>query len=300
MKIGVIGIGVMGDPIARNLKKAGLHVTVYSRRPESCEPLREAGIAVAASAAQAVEASDATILMLPGHKDIDAVLARDAQGRIGIPVEGKTLVLMATVAPAYSLALEQAVRAAGARYVEAPVSGSKTPAQAGQLVVLAAAADPAQLDALQPAFDAIGKRTVRCGAVPGAMRMKLANNLLLVASFEAITEAVHFAGAIGLDVRQFLEMAQAGPLANDVLRMKAPKLLADDFERQAAISQAFKDIGFVCDEAEALGLWLPAARTNRIVFGEAMRRGQGDEDVIGVIKVLRDGEPSQAQAAPRG
>ena len=93
-------------------------------------------------------------------------------------------------------------------------------------------------------------------------------------------------------MQQFLAMAQAGPLANDVLRMKAPELLADDFERQAAISQAFKDIGFVCDEAEARGLWLPAARTNRIVFGEAMRRGQADEDVIGVIKVLRDDMPS--------
>ncbi len=222
MKIGVIGIGVMGDPIARNLKKAGMRVTVHSRTPARCEPLKQLGIEVAGSPAEVMAASDAVILMLPSNVETDQVLGRDAEGRVTLPVEGKTIILMATVAPAYSQALGHALAREGARYVEAPVSGSKTPAQTAQLVVLAAAADAAHIDAVQPVFDAIGKKTVRCGEVPSAMRMKLATNLLLIASFEAITEAVHFAGGMGLDVRQFLDMALAGPLASDVMRTKRP------------------------------------------------------------------------------
>lgn len=291
MRIGVIGIGLMGDPMSRNLKKAGLSVTVFNRTLARCEPLKELGIIVANSAAEVIAASDATILMLHGNVEIDQVLGRSADGKVTTPVEGKTIIVMSTVGPAYSLALSQAVAAAGARYVEAPVSGSRTPAQTGQLIVLAAAADPAHIDAVQPVFDAVGKKTVRCGAVPGAMRMKLTNNLLLISSFEAITETVHFARGIGIDVAQFLDMALVGPLASDVLRMKAPKLLSDDFEPQAALRQAYKDICLICDEAEQRDVWLPIARANRELFGAAMANGQGGEDAIGVVKVLRAGAP---------
>jgi 3-hydroxyisobutyrate dehydrogenase len=290
MKISVVGIGVMGEPIARNLKKAGLDVTVHSRTLAACDALKEIGIVVAGTAAEAIAASDVIILMLPGHQEIDQVLGRDANGKVHARLDGKTLIVMATVAPAYSHALENAVTAAGARYVEAPVSGSKTPAQTGQLVILASAADETYIDAVQAAFDAIGKKTLRCGVVPSAMRMKLANNLLLIASFEAMTEAVHFARNIGLDVDQFLEMVLTGPLANDVLRMKAPKLLADDFAQQAAIRNVFKDISLVCEEAGQRDVWLPIALANRDLFGEAMRCGQSNDDAIAIVKVLRGGK----------
>jgi 3-hydroxyisobutyrate dehydrogenase len=292
MRISVIGTGVMGEPMARNLKKSGLTVTVFNRTQRRCEDLRGIGIAVADSAAHAIGASDASILMLPTHKEIDEVLGRTEDGKVTTPVAGKTIVVMATVSPAYSLALSQAVSAAGARYVEAPVSGSKTPAQNGQLVIMAAAADPAYIDAVQPAFDAVGKKTVRCGAVPGAMRMKLANNLLLISYFEALAEAVHFARGIGIDVSQFLEMVLAGPLASDVLRTKAPKLLTDDFDQQAPIRHVFKDISLICEEANERGIWLPIARANRALFAHAIDRGQENDDAIGVVKVLREGQPS--------
>lgn len=103
-------------------------------------------------------------------------------------------------------------------------------------MILAAAADPAHIDDVQPLFDAVGKKTVRCGPIPTAMRMKLANQLLLIACFEAITEATHFAAGIGLDVRAIPGDGPGGSLANDVLRMKAPKMLADDFTQQAPVS----------------------------------------------------------------
>lgn len=289
MKIGVIGIGVMGEPIARNLAKAGHGVTVFSRTLARCDALRPLDIQIAETANQVFEAAETVVIMVPSHLEVDEVLGRICPGSISAPVAGRTVVLMATVAPAYSEALGADLALAGARYVEAPVSGSRQPAEAGQLVILAAAKEQGHIDEVQPLFDAIGKKTVRCGLVPMAMRMKLANQLLLIACFEAVSEATHFATGIGLDAQAFLDMAQAGPLANDVLRSKVAKLVADDFTQQAPIRHVAKDIGLVCDEAEQRGVWLPIASANRALFSEAMRAGQSQDDVIGIIKILRRG-----------
>ncbi|CAM3344781.1 NAD(P)-dependent oxidoreductase [Paracidovorax anthurii] len=288
MKISVIGIGVMGEPIARNLQKAGMDVTVYCRTPATRQAFEGSGIATADSATQAITVSDTVILLVPSGQEVDQVLGCDARGHISAPLQDKTVILMATVAPSYSLALARAVQKAGGRYIEAPLSGSRKPAETGQLVVLASATNEAWIDDAMPVFDAIGKKTVRCGAVPTAMRMKLANQLLLVATFEAISEATHFARESGLDVDLFIDMALAGPLANDVLRMKAPKLLADDFAQQAPIRHVSKDIGLVCDEAELRGLWVPIAQANRDLFKKAMQRGLANDDAIGIVKVLRE------------
>lgn len=289
MKIGVIGIGVMGEPMSRNLHKAGHSVTVFNRTASRCDGLRSLGVAVAETAAEVIKASEVIVLMVPSHVEVDQALQRTDDGVIAAAVAGKTIVLMSTVAPAYSAALGTNLATAGARYVEAPVSGSKSPAETGQLVILAAAAEPAHIDEVQPLFDAVGKKTVRCGTVPTAMRMKLANQLLLISWFEAITEATHFAAGIGLDVAQFLEMAQAGPLVNDVLRMKAPKMLVGDFTQQAPIRHVAKDIGLVCDEAAQRDLWVPVAEINKALFTEAMRQGRAHDDVVGVVKILRKG-----------
>ncbi len=119
--------------------------------------------------------------------------------------------------------------------------------------------------------------------------MKLANQLLLIAWFEAISEATHFAAGIGLDVQEFLDMALASPLANDVLRSKVAKLAANDFAQQAPIRHVAKDIGLVCDEAARVNIWLPIAAANRALFAKAMQAGQSQDDAIGIIKLLRAG-----------
>ncbi|MFM7402876.1 MAG: NAD(P)-dependent oxidoreductase, partial [Erythrobacter sp.] len=263
MKVGLIGVGVMGDPMAKNLKKAGHDVIVYSRTPTKCDPLRALGIKVADSAHQAIAASEATILMVPSHVEVDQVLKSSPDGDIVAPVANRTIILMSTISPAYSAELGNKLAAAGGRYVEAPVSGSKVPAENAQLLILASSAEPVHIDGVQPLFDALGRKTVRCGAVPTAMRMKLANQLLLILWFEAITEATHFAKETGLDVQLFLEMMQAGPLANDVLRSKVAKLASDDFSEQAPIRNVAKDIGLVCEEASRGGVWVPIAEANR-------------------------------------
>ncbi|QEM67478.1 NAD(P)-dependent oxidoreductase [Geobacter sp. FeAm09] len=283
MKISVIGLGAMGEPIARNLLKAGFPLTVYNRTSARCEPFRGAA-AIAPSAREAFLAADAALLLLPGDREIDQVLGRDG-GRITAEISGRIVVNMATVAPEYSERLAGAVTAAGGRYVEAPVSGSRKPAEAGALVVLAAG-DGADTDRLAPLFDAIGKKTVLCGAPPNAMRMKLANNLLLTAMLEAFAEACHFAAAGGLDPERFLDLVLEGQMANDIFRAKAPKLLARDFAPQAGLKHVVKDIDLICREAERLGVNTPAAKVSHSLFTRAVECGLGEEDVIGVVRVL--------------
>lgn len=288
-KIGLVGVGVMGEPIARNIHQAGHEVHVFNRTPARCSRLQALGVNVAPSASAVFEACDVIVLMVPSQSEVEQVLQATATGGFGVPVRDKVIVLMATVAPAYSFDLAERLEAAGARYVEAPVSGSKVPAENAQLVVLAAAAKPSHLDAVQPLFDAIGKKTVRCGLVPMAMRTKLANQLLLISWFEAMSEATHFAQSLGLDVAAFLEMVQAGPLGNDALRSKLGKLASNDFLPQAAIRHVAKDIGLVCAEAQRLDVWVPIAIANRALFDTAMQAGLADSDAIGILTVLRNG-----------
>jgi 3-hydroxyisobutyrate dehydrogenase len=287
MDVSVIGVGVMGEPIAKNLLKAGMRVTVSNRSTARCEPLRQAGAAVAPTAREAIVASDVCILMVPSHHEIDEVMGRSSDGRISAPVRGRIIVNMATVSPSYSEALSTEIAAAGGSYVEAPVSGSRKPAETGQLVILAASADETIIDHLGPLFSAVGRMTLRCGKPPNGMRMKLANNLLLIALFEAVTEATHFARGIGLDLEQFMGMVLAGPLANDVVRMKAPKLLAGDFTQQAPIKNVAKDIRLICEEARRAGIWTPVAMTNAELFTRAMESGLAEDDAIGVLKILQ-------------
>jgi 3-hydroxyisobutyrate dehydrogenase len=283
MKVSVIGLGVMGEPIARNILKAGFPLTVYNRTNTKCEPFK--GLAtIATSAQEAILANDVVMLMLPGDNEINKVL-KFTDGHIHVLITDRTIVNMATVAPEYSERLALAVTAAGGHYVEAPVSGSRKPAEIGALVILTAG-DENDIDRVQPLFSAIGKATVRCGTPPNAMRMKLANNLLLIALLEAFVEAFHFARSIGLDPEQFLNLVLAGQMANDIFRVKAPKLLAGDFTQQAPLKHVAKDIRLICQEAQRIGVKTPVALVNETIFARAFESGLGEDDVIGVLKIL--------------
>jgi len=274
----------MGEPIARNLLKAGFALTVFNRSRRKCEPFKEHA-AIAASAQEAISASDVTLLMVPSDREINEILEVAADNQVQAPIADKIIVNMATVAPAYSERLAIAIAAAGGRYVEAPVAGSRKPAEMAALVVLAAG-DGADIDRLQPLFSAIGKATVRCGAPPKAMRMKLANNLLLIALMEAFAEAFNFTRGLGLDTEQFLNLVLNGQMANDLFRAKAPKLLTCDFTPQAPLKHVAKDIKLICDEAQRIGINTPVALANKTVFAQAVANGLGEDDAMSIIKIL--------------
>lgn len=199
MYVGFIGLGVMGQPMALNLARAGTPLVVFNRTPARCEPLRAAGAEVAADPAEVFEQAGAVILMLADETAVDTVLGRGTPD-FAARVAGHTVVHMGTTSAEYSAGLRDDIRAAGGSYVEAPVSGSRVPAEQGQLVGMLAGDEDA-VTAVRPLLAPMCRETFGCGAVPGALLMKFSVNLFLITMVTGLTEAFHFADRHGLDQR---------------------------------------------------------------------------------------------------
>ena len=154
---------------------------------------------------------------------------------------GRTVVHMGTTSAAYSRELEADIRSVGGYYVEAPVSGSRKPAGAGQLVAMVAG-DADAMAHVRPLLTPMCRETMICGPVPNALLMKLSVNLFLISLVAGLAEAVHFADRHGLNLNQLVAVLNAGPMASDVSREKAPKFVARDFAVQATIPTSWRTI----------------------------------------------------------
>lgn len=284
MQVGFIGLGVMGRPMALRLARAGTPLVVWNRSAAPAEALRAAGAEVAADPGEVFARADVVILMLADEAAVDSVLGRGTPG-FGPRVDRRVVVTMGTTSPEYSGALEADVRAAGGRYVEAPVSGSRVPAEQGRLVAMLAGEEVA-VDTVRPLLAPMCHETFRCGAAPGALLMKLAVNLFLITQVTGLTEAFHFAQRQGLDRRLFLDVVAAGPLASGVSRMKAPKLLTGDFAVQAAAQDVLKNNRLIADAARACGLASPLLDTCHALFEETVALGHAGADMVAVLHAL--------------
>jgi 3-hydroxyisobutyrate dehydrogenase len=279
--MGFIGLGVMGQPMALNLARAGTELIVWNRTPQRTGPLRAAGALVAADPAEVFAEAETVILMLADDTVMDAVLQRGTAGFARL-VAGRTLVHMGTTAPVYSAGLAAEVTAAGGTYVEAPVSGSRGPAETGDLVVMIAGGDPRIEALLRP----MCKEIVRCGAVPGALLMKLAVNTFLISMVTGLAEAFHFADRNGLDQGILLAALDAGPMASAVSGVKGRKLRDRDFAVQAAVRDVFYNNRLIVEAAERAGSASPLLTVCRELFAETERAGHGGDDMAAVVRAL--------------
>jgi len=284
MDIGFIGLGVMGQPMALNLVRAGTPLVVWSRAADKCEPLRAAGARVANSSTELFRQARIVILMLADDAAIDAVLGRGTP-EFGANAARHTIVNMGTTSPDYSRALEADIRAAGGRYVEAPVSGSRQPAEAGQLVAMLAG-EGAAVDEVRPLLQPMCRETIICGPVPNALLMKLSVNLFLITMVTGLAEAFHFADRHGLDVQQFLAVLDAGPMASSVSRVKALKLVARDFDVQAAIADVLKNNQLVAEAARQANLASPLLDVCHVLYAETLALGHGQSDMVAVVRAI--------------
>jgi len=282
--IGFIGLGVMGEPMALNLARAGTPLLVWNRSPAKAGILAAAGADIAADLPEVFARAAIVILMLADDQAIDDVLDRGGAA-FAARVRDRTIVHMGTTAPAYSRGLEADIRAAGGRYVEAPVSGSRKPAEAGQLVAMLAG-DAAAIADLRPVLVPMCRETIVCGAVPNALLMKLSVNLFLISMVTGLAEAVHFAERNGVDLDLLLTALNAGPMASDVSRVKAPKLVGRDFAAQAAISDVLKNSRLGADAAREAGIVSPLLDVCHALYGETLALGHGDADMVAVLAAL--------------
>ncbi len=281
---GFIGLGIMGRPMALNLLRAGVPLLVWNRTMPKARVLEAAGAEVAPHAASVFARSDVVILMLADGDSVDAVLARGTPEFAG-RVADRTVVHMGTTSPAYSAGLEADIRAVGGRYVEAPVSGSRVPAEAGELVAMVAG-DFDAVETVRPLLEPMCRDINVCGAVPSALLTKLATGLFLITLVTGLAESFQFARKHGLDLDQFTKILGAGQMASPIMRVKAPKLAHEDFTAQAAIADVLKNARLVATEAAAAGLASPLIEICQALYEETFRLGLGDADMAAVVKAL--------------
>jgi 3-hydroxyisobutyrate dehydrogenase len=282
--VGFIGLGIMGEPMALNLARAGTPLVVWNRTAGRAEPLREAGAQVTGSPAEVFAAARVVILMLATEAAIDEVLGRGTQTFADL-VADRTVVHMGTTSPSFSAQLEADVVAAGGRYVEAPVSGSRKPAEAGELVVMLAG-DPAAVAEVRPLLAPMCRQAVDVGAVPGGLLMKLAVNIFLITMVTGLAEAFHFAEREGLDLERLRAIVDAGQMASSISRVKTAKLVERDFAPQAAIADVLKNSGLVFEAARAAGIASPVLDVCHALYGETLALGHGADDMAAVITAL--------------
>ncbi|MFH9011731.1 NAD(P)-dependent oxidoreductase [Streptomyces sp. NPDC017943] len=284
MDVGFIGLGVMGQPMARNMARAGTRLVVWNRTPGRCEPLRAAGADVAADAEEVFHRAGTVFLMLADEAAVDTVLGRGTPD-FGRRVAGRTVVHMGTTSAEYSRALEGEIRGAGGRYVEAPVSGSRVPADRGELVGMLAGDEDA-VAAVRPLLAPVCKETFGCGPVPGALLMKFSVNLFLITVVTGLAESFHFAGRHGLDQGLLRNVLDAGPMASAVSRMKGPKLLERDFSVQAAAADVLKNNRLIAEAARKADVASPLLDVCHALYEETVRRGHGGDDMVAVLRAI--------------
>ena len=285
MAVGFLGLGVMGRPMATNLVKAGVDLVVWSRSGSDLP-----GALAATGPAEVVARAGTIFVMLAGAPAIDAVLGPD------LDLTGRTIVHMGTTAPEYSARLGARITAAGGRYVEAPVSGSRGPAEAGQLVAMLAG-DPADRDRVRPLLAPMCRDVFDCGPVPQGLLMKLAVNTFLISMVTGLAEAFHFADGHGLDRALLRDVLNAGPMASFVSRGKATKLVDNDYAVQASIRDVHYNNRLIVEAARATGIPAPLLEVCRRLYAETEAQGHGAADMAAVIYGFTAGPPTGAAAA---
>jgi len=274
----------MGEPMALNLLRASTPLVVWNRSPAKSAVLAKAGALVARDLQDVFQRCEVVILMLRDAEATDTVLGRRG-GTIQARVDRHTIINMATSSPCYSKSLETDIRAHGGQYVEAPVSGSRKPAEAGQLVaMLAGAADV--VASVQPLLAPICRKTVDCGATPNALIMKFAVNLFMICMVTGLAEAMHFARSYDVDLGTLVTVLDASPMASDVSRVKAAKLAACDFAAQATILNVLENTTLITGAARTARVVSPLLDVCHTLYDETDALGEKDLDMVAVIRAI--------------
>ncbi|MCH6588119.1 MAG: NAD-binding protein [Proteobacteria bacterium] len=261
-RIGFIGLGRMGRPMAANLQRKGFQLTVFDLNETPMDILAQLGAAKTASVAEVVENADIVITMLPGSPEVEAV----ALGPGGILAHGQAGMLimdMSTVDPASTDKLAAAAGEAGLSLVDAPVGRLASHADDGESLFMVGAAD-ADYDRVRPLLEAMGTTIHHCGAPGTGIRTKLINNFLAIASCQMNAEALALASRFGLDLATTLKVIHGTTATNGQLKINyATKVLSGDIEPGFTIDLAHKDLSLVLDAANAAKVPLPIGAAAR-------------------------------------
>lgn len=282
--VGFIGLGTMGKPMALNLHKAGYRMGVYNRSPEKTQAFSELNIPVYKTPAEAAKHSDIILIMVSDSEAlIDVVLGYNGvQQNLSA---GKTVINMSTVSHKATLEVDEAVRMQGAQFMEAPVSGTKKPAEDATLTVLAGGEENL-VEQHKRLLKTMGKTVIYCGEVGQATYMKLTINLLLGNMMQALGETLVFGKKLGLKPSTILENIASGPLNTPLFSLKGKMITERNFEKNFPVYLLLKDLDLVLEAAKSNGVMLPQTSAAREAVNGTNALGYGEEDMAAVVKLL--------------
>ncbi|MDG4800669.1 NAD(P)-dependent oxidoreductase [Micromonospora sp. WMMD980] len=282
-RVAVLGLGGMGTPMAASLLRAGLDTVVWNRHPEPARALAERGAVVAADPAEAVCRADVAVTMLTDGPAVRAVAAD--QGMLAALPAGAVWAQMSTIGVAETERLVELVSAErpDVTLVDAPVAGSRGPAEQGRLTVLASGPEQAR-ERVAPVFDAVGQRTLWLGPAGAGSRLKLVNNLLLAFVNEGVAAAVALGDTLGLDRDTVRQALDGSPLVAPWAAEKLARVVRDEHGAQYPLALALKDVELALREAPAGSF--PAAEALAAEWRRAADRGLGDDDLTVVTRML--------------
>jgi 3-hydroxyisobutyrate dehydrogenase len=276
--VAVLGTGIMGAPVARNLSGAGFAVRAWNRTPEKAEPLAAAGADVTDSAATAADGADAVLTMLSDGQAVEEVMAG---GALKAMRDDAVWLQASTIGIAACERMLELASGRGVTVVDCPVIGTKQPAEEGKLVVLAAGPEE-ERERCAPLFDAISQKTVWFDHPCGGSRMKVVVNSWLLALTAGLAETMAVARALDVDPAAFLEILDGAPMGSPYAQLKGKLMLDRSYEPAFPLRLAGKDASLVEEAAKAHGLEPEIARTVRARFERAAEQGHGDEDMAAV------------------
>jgi 3-hydroxyisobutyrate dehydrogenase-like beta-hydroxyacid dehydrogenase len=291
--IGFIGLGTMGTPMALNIRKAGYPLCVWNRSPAKAIPFNNLGITVCATPAEAAAICDVLVIMVFGPEALHDVLHGD-YGLCERLQQGCTVINMSTVSREATLAAAAAVEACGGMFVDAPVAGSKKPAEDGALTILAGG-EKGVVDRMMPLLNAMGKVVIYCGPMGQGTAMKLFINLFLGTLMQSLAEGLCVGAKMGLGIPDMLATIENSAVACPLFKAKGAAIARGDFSKNFSVDLLYKDLSLLLETAAALGVPLPLTAAAHGAFSGARARGYGDEDMAAVIKVIEAATGAQVR-----
>jgi 2-hydroxy-3-oxopropionate reductase len=285
MKVGFIGLGIMGRPMALNLLKGGHEVTVWARRAESMQPLLDAGATGAASPAEVARAVDVAISMVADAPDVEQVMLDVGSGVVAAHKPGLVAVDMSTILPASARDIAARLREKCVDFLDAPVSGGEVGAIAGTLSIMVGGSEAAFAKA-RPAFECMGKNIVHVGDSGAGQVAKAANQIVTGAGVVIVAEALNFAAKNGVDPAKVREALLGGFAYSKILENHGQRMLDRNFKPGFKSWMHQKDMNIVMQSAHELGLCLPVSAATAQMYNAMVGAGLGEEDSIAVLKLL--------------
>lgn len=282
----MLGLGIMGSPMAHNLQKSGWPVVCYSRSTDRQTAAKASGLAVAATPRDITDRCDAIITMVTDEEAVSNLLYGES-GVFSTDISGKTIVQMSTIDPDSTMKFAADTRARGANFLDCPVAGSKKQVEEAQLILLAGG-ETSVLDHWKPLLLAMGKAIVHAGPVGMGTALKLCMNLIVAQMTTALCEAVSLAEAQLLNPEKIFDVIRESPALNcGYFKIKEKPILERDFRPAFSLANMLKDVRYMDKTGTAAGVELTVTKSVRALMEKALGRGLAGEDLVSLIQVIR-------------